>query len=176
MKGEIHLSILMITASPQPKGAVQHLCQHFLNGVATTNQAVKQFDVGQAPLPPLTVNQDGNFIPPTTRTKQLMTAISEADTLVFATPVYLYGMTAQLKAVIDHMVTWPKSIGKDKTAILIADSPNENFDQIKSEFKAIFTHFDWTFGGQLLAAKVPDQPDADLRFYPQIAEELGKSM
>jgi multimeric flavodoxin WrbA len=166
--------MLIINGSPLKNGAVQAITRKFSAGAQEAGQEVIHFNAGSDPLPMLSVDSDNNFQLKGNRLKELKTEMTKADTIVFTTPLYLFGMSAQMKAVIDYMQFWTKELKKEKTAVLIAVAATDNFDNIKSEFKEIFDNLGWRFGGQVLAGKVTG-PD-NLRFYPEVAYELGKSL
>ncbi|WP_251546190.1 flavodoxin family protein [Limosilactobacillus caecicola] len=166
--------MLIINGSPRKNGAVRAITDQFSTGAQEAGQEVTQFDVGVNPLPMLSVDQENNFQLTDQRLDQLKQAMSLADTIVFTTPLYLFGMSAQMKTVVDYMQFWDHELRQEKTGVLIAVSTTDNFDHVKSEFKEIFDEFGWRFGGQVLAGKVTG-PD-HLRFYPQVAYELGKSL
>lgn len=167
------MSVLVLNGSPMKNGAVDAITNQFIAGVKDKGQEIVQYDIGTEPLPPLQIDDQGNFIHDDLRTQQIFQAIKDASLVVFTTPMYFFGMSAQMKALIDHMIQWQDELKMDKTAVLVAVAPVDNFDHIKSEFKAIFSDLGWTFGGQVLAGKVPDADH--LRFYPKIAYQLGKS-
>lgn len=168
------MHMLIINGSPLKNGAVRAITRKFSAGAQEAGQEVSQFNAGLEPLPMLQVDSDDHFKFTDQRLDELKAAMIKADTIVFTTPLYLFGMSAQMKAVIDNMQFWTKELKKEKTAILIAVAATDNFDTIKSEFKEIFDHFGWRFGGQVLAGKITG-PDK-LRFYPELAYELGKSL
>lgn len=169
------MSILLIFASPQPHGALAKLCAHFTAGAQASGQTVEHFDVGSQPIPPLQTDATGALAAPPARLTALQAKIAAAQTVVLATPIYLFEMDAQLKAVIDQLAARTPQLPDQKTGILLATSPEREFTYLKSEIKACFDHFGWRFGGQMLAAQVPDTPSADLRFYPAVATALGQS-
>ena len=136
---------------------------------------MEHFDVGSHPIPPLQTDATGALVAPPARLTALQAKIAAAQTVVLATPVYLFEMDAQLKAVIDQLAARTPQLPDQKTGILLATSPEREFTYLKSEIKACFDHFGWRFGGQMLAAQVPDTPSADLRFYPAVATALGQS-
>ena len=166
--------MLIINGSPMKNGAVRAITKRFSAGAQEAGQEVIQFNAGSDPLPMLSVDSEDNFQLTNDRLAKLKNEMVKADTIVFTTPLYLFGMSAQMKAVIDHMQFWTKELQKEKTAILIAVAATDNFDNLKSEFKEIFDHLGWRFGGQVLAGKVTGPKN--LRFYPELAYELGKSL
>ena len=167
------MSVLVLNGSPKKNGAVSAITNRFIAGVQDNGQESIQYDIGTNPLPPLQIDDQGNFLDDDSRSNQIFQSIKESPLVVFTTPMYFFGMSAQMKALIDHMINWQDDLKMEKTAVLVAVAPIDNFDHIKSEFKAIFSDLGWTFGGQVLAGKVPDANH--LRFYPEVAYQLGKS-
>lgn len=168
------MRMLIINGSPIKDGAVRAITSRFSAGAQEAGQEVIQFNAGSNPLPMLSVDHDQKFKLTNQRLTDLKNEMVKADTIVFTTPLYFFGMSAQMKTVIDYMQFWTKELRKEKTAVLIAVAATDNFDNIKSEFKEIFDDLGWRFGGQVLAGKVTG-PD-HLRFYPEVAYELGKSL
>lgn len=166
--------MLIINGSPLRDGAVRAITSKFSAGAQEAGQEVIQFNAGTDPLPMLSTDDDGHFKLNNDRLDLLKQEMVKADTIVFTTPLYMFDMSAQMKTVIDYMQFWDKELRKEKTAVLIAVAPTDNFDNIKSEFKEIFDHLGWRFGGQVLAGKITSPND--LRFYPEVAYQLGKSL
>ncbi|KRN58417.1 NAD(P)H-dependent oxidoreductase [Limosilactobacillus secaliphilus] len=168
------MNLLVIKGSPQKDGAATAITNKLIDGAQDGGQTITQYDAGTDPVPTLTTDGDGNFLPDDERLKKLLAELRAADIIVFSTPMYFFGMSAQMKAVVDHIMRWNEQLKTHKTGILVAVAPVDNFDHIKSEFKAIFASLGWTFGGQVLAGKISDADH--LRFYPDLAYQLGKSL
>lgn len=166
--------MLIINGSPQRNSALRAITSKFSAGAQEAGQEVIQFDAGTQPLPLLSVDADDHYQADDQRSTDLLNEMKKADTIVFATPMFFFDMSAQMKIVIDHMSNWTKALHKEKTGVLITTAPVDNFDNIKSEFKEIFDELGWRFGGQVLAGRVSDPED--LKFYPEVAYELGKSL
>lgn len=166
--------MLIINGSPLRDGAVRAITNKFSAGAQEAGQEIVQFNAGTDPLPMLSADGDDHFQFNNDRLDQLKQEMMKADTIVFTTPLYMFGMSAQMKTVIDYMQFWTKELRKEKTAVLIAVASTDNFDNIKSEFKEIFDDLGWRFGGQVLAGKITSP--TDLRFYPTMAYQLGKSL
>lgn len=166
------MKFLVITGSAHQPGASTQLAEQLANGAKEAGNTVEMFDVGLHPVSPLSFDANNNLLPGDERVENLLDQMVSADILAFATPMHYFGMSAQLKAVVDHMAERDEELHGDKQAILLATSSSDDFDPLKSEFKAIVDHMGWTYAGQVLAART----SADhLRFYPQMAFELGKS-
>ena len=70
----------------------------------------------------------------------------EADMILFATPVYWWGMTAQLKLVIDKCYCKGLLLKGKKVGILVAGgSPTDNIQYalIRKQFECIAEYLDW---------------------------------
>ncbi len=70
----------------------------------------------------------------------------EADMIVFATPVYWWGMTAQLKLVIDKLYCRASSLANKKTGIIIAGgSPlgSTQYTLINEQFECMADYLSW---------------------------------
>lgn len=94
--------------------------------------------------------------------------LSEADVVVFATPVYVDGMTGAMKAMLDRLVPLvrgPVEVreghvrhvvppGRTKTKLLLVSGSGfpemDNFDPLVSHVKAACKNLDWEYAGALL--------------------------
>lgn len=80
--------------------------------------------------------------------------LAEADVLVIASPVYFYGISAQLKAVIDRLHT-PVRDGfhiRQSALLLVGGSSRpEVFEAIVHQYRLCIKHFDITDRGVVLA-------------------------
>lgn len=168
------MNLLVIKGSPQKDGATTAITNKLIDGAQDGGQTITQYEAGTDPVPPLIADDNGDFAPDNDRLKELLKELKSADIVVFSTPMFFFGMSAQMKAVVDHIMRWNEQLKAPKIGILVAVAPVDNFDHIKSEFKAIFASLGWTFGGQVLAGKIADADH--LRFYPELAYELGKSL
>ena len=82
-------------------------------------------------------------------TNEILGSIKEADAIVFATPIYWWGMTAQLKAVVDKMYAFKGldwDIPKKKIGLLIvggAPTGTSGYEIISSQVKEIGKYLEW---------------------------------
>lgn len=82
----------------------------------------------------------------------LQEKIFEADTLVFGSPVYWWGITAQLKMVIDKLyskekIYLNKKIKKNIGLVIVGESELDKtqYRVIREQFECICRFFDWNF-------------------------------
>ena len=81
-------------------------------------------------------------------TNAVINAIAEADLLVFATPVYWWGISAQLKVIIDKFYSQQKRLSSSKKQIgliimgqLATDNPQ--YQLIHQQIKCISDFLEW---------------------------------
>ena len=87
--------------------------------------------------------------------KKILTSILDSQVVVFSTSLYYYGMTAQLKAVLDHFNSKKAELIKQsKSAILLANcggSAPWSMNGIVIHFDCFLRFLHWRDGGHALA-------------------------
>lgn len=106
--------------------------------------------------------------------------LRDADMLVLASPVYFYGISAQLKAVIDRLHTPMRdSFRIRRTGLLLVGAATlpELFDAILMEYQLTCNYFQLQHVGQVLVRGVREKGDI-IRAGDtlQQAYDLGASM
>ena len=104
--------------------------------------------------------------------------LKEADMLVAASPVYFYGLSAQLKAIIDRLHTPMRNRFKIKKLALIlvgAATLPELFDSIITQYKLILNFFQLKDAGMVLVRGAKDKGDVTEESLKE-AYALGKSI
>ena len=81
-------------------------------------------------------------------TNDVIEAVVEADAVVFATPVYWWGMTAQLKLIIDKMYSKADALGSSgkKVCLIItgeAEQDDPQYELIPKQFGCICDYLNW---------------------------------
>lgn len=105
--------------------------------------------------------------------------LTDADIIVAASPVYFYGISAQLKAVVDRLHTPLRNeFHVKKLALLLvgAATLQELFDAIKVQYQLILNYFHLEDVGMVLVRGVKDI--GDMKDHPALKEayELGESI
>lgn len=106
-------------------------------------------------------------------------ALAEADLVAIASPVYFYGVSAQLKAVIDRLHTPLRNDFKIKRAVLLlagAAVLPELFDEIIMQYKLVLSFFHLEDAGMVLVRGVKEI--GDIKGNPALEEAytLGLSV
>ena len=105
--------------------------------------------------------------------------LRSADVVVIASPVYFYGISAELKAIIDRLHTPMRNVFKIKKLALLlvgaASLPNL-FDAIKLQYQLVLDFFHLENVGMILVRGVKDKGDIEGNEALKQAYELGLSI
>lgn len=152
------MKILILQGSPNRDGSTAMLADEFARGARQAGHEAERVDVAHAGVRPCTgcvvcgygarpcVQRDG------------MDAIAEkvlgADLLALATPLYYYGMTAQLKIVIDRFCANNSAItARRLDAVLLADAWNADdwtFDALVAHYETLCRYLGMRDRGRVL--------------------------
>ncbi|MDO4546136.1 MAG: flavodoxin family protein [Bacillota bacterium] len=112
-------------------------------------------------------------------TNEVIGAVAEADILVFATPVYWWGVTAQLKAIIDKFYSRSEQFAEmsKKVGLIVigeAEQGDPQYEIISKQFECICNYLGWelTFSKTYTAADPGDlaKSDAAMKELQQLGE------
>ena len=106
--------------------------------------------------------------------------ILDADMMVFVTPLYYYGMSAQLKTLIDRFCAFNTSIQRKhmKSALLAVawNSDNWTFDALKSHYETLVKYLNLTDMGMILGTDCGTLSVTQHSRFPQQAYHLGNGL
>jgi len=111
--------------------------------------------------------------------QKVFSVLKEADVIILASPVYFYGLSARLKAIIDRLHQPARSVMKVKKLGLLlvaADTLPTVFDAIKLQYELIIDYFHLESIGQVLAYGVEGLGDIEGKPVLQEAYNLGFNM
>lgn len=177
------MNVLVITGSPHRNGTSFLLADTFIRGAEKAGHVVNRFDAAFAKVHPCIgcnkceygnhpcVFQDDM--------EKLNPMLLQADCVVFVTPIYYWGMTAQMKAVIDRFqVTVFSMTGKKKAMLITTSASGEQWvtDPIEAWFDALLKFMNWDDAGRILARGYAARVDIENSKFPQKAYEAGKDI
>jgi len=99
------MKIVVITGSPHRHGTSALLADEFIRGAEEAGHSVTSFDAAFMKIGACLGCDKCMMSGPCCQKddmEQIINAILQTDMIVFATPLYYYGMSTQLKAVIDR--------------------------------------------------------------------------
>ena len=176
------MKILVLTGSPRKNGNSGTLADSFIKGASEAGHEVVRFDAAFKNVHPcIACNSCGMNGPCVFKDdfEFVRRHIIDADMVVFATPMYYFGISAQLKAVIDRFYAINGQIHRPKKAALLmtyADSGATEAEPIKTHYKVLLDYLGWEDAGQIIAPGVWPAGTVNRTAYPGQAYELGKNI
>ena len=180
-KTDKKMKIVVLTGSPRRNGNTNHLAGQFIKGAEEAGHEVYRFDCAQRKVSPcIACNRCGmngqcifndDF-------EQLRPHLVAADMVVFATPMYYFGFSSQLKAVIDRFYALNGQIkGNVKQSALLmayADTAPEEAEPMLSHYHTLLRYLGWKDSGTVVAAGMWPAGAVNGTEYSRQAYELGR--
>ena len=177
------MKIIVLEGSPNPHGSSNMLADHFIRGAKEAGHTVKVIDAAHADIHPCTGCIHCGYEGPCVLKDDVETFrkdILEADMMVFVTPLYYYGMSAQLKTLIDRFCAFNSSIQRKhmKSALLTAawNSDGWTFDALEAHYKTLVQYLKLKDMGMVLGKGCGTPSMTQHSKYPKQAYELGKKL
>ncbi len=176
------MKLLVITGSPRKNGNSNTLADHFIKGAKEAGHEVVRFDAAFKEVHPCIAcnkcgmngscvfKDDFEFV---------RKHIIDAGLVAFATPMYYFGISAQIKAVIDRFYAINGQIHVPKKAVLMmtyADNSKRKESAIVNHYEVLLDYLGWTDAGQIIAPGVWPVGAINHTKYPEQAYRLGKSV
>ena len=153
----IYMKIVILQGSPNKNGSTSILVEEFSRGAKASGHMVQKDD-----------NQ------------KIKKVVLEADMIVFATPLYYYGMSAQLKTVIDRFCSFNSSITRKhmKSALLSVawNSDIWTFDVLESHYRTLVRYLDFQDQGAIFGKGCGSPSMTKNSYFPKMAYEMGKRL
>ena len=177
------MKIVILEGSPNKNGSSNLLAKAFMQGAAEAGRAVEVLDAAHADIHPCTgcihCGYEGHCVQKDNEEK-FRAAILAADMMVFATPLYYYGMSAQLKTLIDRFCAFNSSIQRKhmKSAIISAawNADGWTFDALESHYKTLVRYLNLQDMGAVWGKGCGTPSMTKNSRYMLQAYELGKSL
>lgn len=177
------MNVVVLQGSPNVDGSTATLARAFARGARETGHTVEVVDVAALDIAPCTGCVACGYGGPCALTDDfdgVREQILSADMLVLATPLYYYGMTAQLKAAIDRFCSAnPRISGKRLKSALLAVAWNADdwtFDALEAHYDTLVRYLNLRDCGRVLGAGC-GTPGMTVRSgYPERAYRLGRSV
>lgn len=177
------MKILVLEGSPNEKGSTHLLADCFRQGAQEAGHTVQMLDIAHANIHPCTGCIHCGYQGPCVQKDDMETIRGEilgADMLVFATPLYYYGMSAQLKTLVDRFCAFNSSLQSKrmKSALLTVawNSDDWTFDALVSHYKTLVRYLHFQDMGMVLGYSCGTPAMTSHSFFPQEAYQLGKRL
>ena len=176
------MKIMVLTGSPRKNGNSNILADNFIKGATEKGHKVFRFDSAFKDVHPCigcnkcgmdgpcVFNDDFSFV---------REHIVDADLVVFVTPMYYFGISAQLKAVIDRFYAINGKIHvPKKAALFMTYANNSKHDElpIRTHYEVLLDYLGWKDIGRFVVPGVWTAGSINRTDYPKKVYEFGKSL
>lgn len=177
------MKIVVLTGSPRQNGNTSHLASQFIKGAEENGHDVYRFDCAKHKISGcIACNACGMNGDCILRDdfSELRSHLVEADMVVFVTPMYYFGFSSQLKAVIDRFYALNGTIkgASKRSAFLMAyaDTNPKEAEPMISHYRTLINYLGWTDSGMVIAPGMWTAGSVNDTKYSRQAYELGKSV
>ncbi len=177
------MEILVLQASPNVHGSTAILTEQFCRGAREAGHRVTTVDVCRLDIAPCTgciaCGYEGPCVQHDDMDK-LRKQILAADMLVLATPLYYYGMTAQLKTIIDRFCSANSSITRKhlRSALITVawNADDWTFEALAAHYHTLVRYLQLNDMGMVLGYGCGTPSMTRASRYMNEAYQLGRSL
>lgn len=177
------MRIAVIEGSPHKKGSSNMLAEQFVTGARESGHNVEILDAAHMNLHPCIgcdrcgmdgecVHKDDNSV--------IRDSLLSSDMVVFVTPIYYFGMSSQLKMVIDRFYSYTMKLsGRHLKAVLITaawDSNDDVMPYTAEHYKKLCRYMNFENCGMVLGTGCGTPSMTKTSYHMQEAYRLGKSV
>ena len=160
------MNILILSGSPRKGGNTELLVGAFVKGASQKHHvevvSVHDYKVNPCMGCNACFKNEANACVQNDDMSLIYEKMSRADMLVIASPVYFYGLSAQLKAVIDRLHNPIRDTFRlKKMALLLVGAATlpELFDSILAQYRLCLNFFNLEDAGHVLVRGIKDKGD-----------------
>ena len=177
------MKITILFGSPNRNGSTSILVENFVKGATEAGHECEVLDVCHMDIHPCTGCVACGYEGPCVQkddVEQIKEKLLKSDMLVFATPLYYYGMSAQLKTVIDRFCAYNSSLNSRhlKSALLTVawNSDDWTFEALEAHYKTLVRYINFEEMGMVLGYGCGSPGMTKRSGYPEKAYQLGRSL
>lgn len=177
------MKIIVLEGSPNRNGSSNLLADSFRQGAEEAGHTVEIIDTAHAQIHPCTGCVRCGYEGPCVQkddVELIRRKILSADMMVFVTPLYYYGMSAQLKIMIDRFCAFNSSIQRKhmKSALLTVawNSDSWTFEALETHYRTLVRYLNLEDMGMVLGTGCGTPSMTRHSRFPQQAYQLGKQL
>ena len=146
------MKITVLFGSPNRHGSTSILVENFVRGATEAGHECEVLDVCHMNIHPCTGCVACGYEGPCVQkddVEQIRAKLVASEMVVFATPLYYYGMSAQLKIVVDRFCAYNSSLNSKhlKSALLTVawNADDWTFEALEAHYKILvrYINFEW---------------------------------
>ena len=178
------MRIAVLRGSPRKNGSSNLLADHFIRGAEEAGHEIADIDVAHADIHPCigckACEFSGKPCVLTDEMAEIKAKILSADMVVFVTPLYYFGMSAQLKMCVDRCCAVARQLtqGHLKSALIVSAWNDDDWTMtaIESHYQALCRYIEMEDQGMILGTGCGTAEQTSRSSFPQMAYELGRSL
>ena len=175
------MNILIINGSPHQEGATALMISEFMRGAEESGHSINYFDAAKEPVHGCigcdTCRRMENGCIYKDGMEKLNPMLFWADLIVLSTPLYYFGMSSQIKTVIDRFYANNTALRSEnkKIALLSACGDNEDWtvEALKAHYESLCRYLRWESVGEIYAKGIYTRKDMESSAFPKKAYEFG---
>ena len=175
------MKIVVINSSPhsEAQSTSRYLSQRFVEGAKSAGHEVFIFDAANEETNPCQgcdhCGMDGDCIFDDAIQNKLMPKMLEADLLVLVTPLYYFGMSAQLKIIVDRFYSRTTRLNGKKSMIMATawNSADWTMEALKNHYETLVRYMNWQDVGQVWATGCGTRPMVERSEFGDTAFKIG---
>lgn len=175
------MKIIVLNGSPRARGNTELLAEEFIRGAADAGHQAELINLRGKKIAGCLGCQycfahSGTCVQKDDMAA-ILAALDQADMVVFASPIYWFDITAQMKTVIDRMYARGMvGFHFNRTALLLDSGADHVYDAAISQYKAMTSYLKWQDMGIVTAPNMTEK--GSVKNSPAMAEayRLGNSL
>ena len=177
------MKITVLFGSPNRHGSTSILVENFVRGATEAGHECEVLDVCHMNIHPCTGCVACGYEGPCVQkddVEQIRAKLVASEMVVFATPLYYYGMSAQLKIIVDRFCAYNSSLNSKhlKSALLTVawNADDWTFEALEAHYKTLVRYINFEDKGMILGYGCGSPAMTQRSRYPEEAYKLGRGL
>ena len=178
------MKIVVINSSPhsEEQSTSRYLAKKFIDGATSAGHEIFVFDAANEKTNPCRgcdqCGMDGACIFDDAIETKLMPQMLKADLLVLVTPLYYFGMSAQLKTVVDRFYSRTTKISGKKSMIIATawNSAEWTMEALQTHYETLVRYMSWQDVGQVWATGCGNRSMVERSEFGDMAFKIGAAL
>lgn len=177
------MKITVLFGSPNRHGSTSILVENFVRGATEAGHECEVLDVCHMNIHPCRGCVACGYEGPCVQkddVEQIRAKLVASEMVVFATPLYYYGMSAQLKIVVDRFCAYNSSLNSKhlKSALLTVawNADDWTFEALEAHYKTLVRYINFEDKGMILGYGCGSPAMTQRSRYPEEAYKLGRGL
>jgi putative NADPH-quinone reductase len=176
------MKIVVVTGSPHKAGTSALLADKFIEGAQAAGHEVFRFNAAFEDIHPClgcdACGMNGPCVQKDAIENKLIQKLVDCDMIALVTPLYYYGMSAQLKTIVDRFYSRTGRISGKKSLLMATayNSADWTMSALVDHYDTLVRYMNWKDMGKVLAIGCGSRSLIEQSKFPDQAYQLGKSL